>query len=157
VQQRRRSHAFCGVPATGAITFWVPLMVFASLFGPSTGDDVFILARAREYDRRGSTYSAVVGGDGRTGTLAASAVLILLLAFGALATRPESGDEVAATRVGRGILLGAALACALLLPFARLGAWNWWLAGLVAPVARIHAVAVSYKPAAAAERAGAAA
>ncbi|MDQ1696913.1 MAG: putative drug exporter of the superfamily, partial [Frankiaceae bacterium] len=69
-QQGHGSEAVFGIPATGAITFWVPLMVFAFLFGLSMDYEVFILARMREeYDRTGSTRTAVIRGIGRTGRL----------------------------------------------------------------------------------------
>ena len=43
-----------GIPATGSITAWIPLMVFAFLFGLSMDYEVFILARMREeYDATG--------------------------------------------------------------------------------------------------------
>src|SRR5262249_34843957 len=48
------SEAIFGIHPTGAVTFWVPLMVFAFLFGLSMDYEVFILARIREeYDRSG--------------------------------------------------------------------------------------------------------
>ncbi|MEP6463721.1 MAG: MMPL family transporter [Frankiaceae bacterium] len=66
------------VQSTGAITFWLPLLVFAFLFGLSMDYEVFILSRMREeYDRTGSTSAAVVEGIGRTGRLVTSAALIL--------------------------------------------------------------------------------
>ena len=50
-QDGHGSMAIFGVPATGAITMWVPLMVFAFLFGLSMDYEVFILSRVREaYD-----------------------------------------------------------------------------------------------------------
>ena len=53
-QDGHGSMAIFGVPATGAITMWVPLMVFAFLFGLSMDYEVFILSRIREaYDRPG--------------------------------------------------------------------------------------------------------
>ena len=79
-----------GIAATGSITAWIPLMVFAFLFGLSMDYEVFILARMREeYDRTGSTDAAVVGGIGHTGRLVTSAALILMLAFVALAVDPR--------------------------------------------------------------------
>ena len=57
-QDGHGSMALFGVPATGAITMWVPLMVFAFLFGLSMDYEVFILSRVREaYDRSGSAES----------------------------------------------------------------------------------------------------
>ncbi len=44
-------HFIWGIPATGAVTAWVPLIVFAFLYGLSMDYEVFILARMREeYD-----------------------------------------------------------------------------------------------------------
>ncbi|MDQ1695290.1 MAG: putative drug exporter of the superfamily, partial [Frankiaceae bacterium] len=57
------AQAIFGVQATGAVTFWIPLMVFAFLFGLSMDYEVFILARIREeYGRKGTTDEAVVEG-----------------------------------------------------------------------------------------------
>src|SRR5207244_2006051 len=94
--------------ATGSITAWIPLMVFAFLFGLSMDYEVFILARTREeYDRTGSTSAAVVGGIGHTGRLVTSAALILALAFVALAAIPMTDTKVMATGLAAGILLDA--------------------------------------------------
>jgi len=46
-QDGHGSGALWGIPATGAITMWVPLMVFAFLFGLSMDYEVFILTRVR--------------------------------------------------------------------------------------------------------------
>jgi len=76
------SNAIWGIAATGSITAWIPLMVFAFLFGLSMDYEVFILARMREeYDATKSTDAAVILGIGRTGRLVTSAALILFLAF----------------------------------------------------------------------------
>ena len=50
-QDDHGSRALWGIPATGAITMWVPLMVFAFLFGLSMDYEVFTLSRIRQaYD-----------------------------------------------------------------------------------------------------------
>ena len=60
-QEGHGSDAIWGIAATGAITSWIPLMVFAFLFGLSMDYEVFILARMREeYDATGDTDEAVV-------------------------------------------------------------------------------------------------
>ncbi len=116
-QQGHGSSAIFGIPATGAITYWIPLMVFAFLFGLSMDYEVFILTRVREeYDRTGSTDAAIVEGLGRTGRLVTSAALILFLAFASLASAPETDVKVLATGLGVGILLDATLVRALLVP-----------------------------------------
>ncbi len=139
-QEGHGSNAIFGIPATGAIPFWIPLMVFAFLFGLSMDYEVFILARVREeYDRTGSTDAAVIEGLGRTGRLVTSAALILFLAFASLASAPNTEIKVLATGLGFGILLDATIVRALLLPalVSLLGSWNWWLPQPVARVLRI--------------------
>jgi RND superfamily putative drug exporter len=129
-QQGHGSNLLFGIPATGAITFWIPLMIFAFLFGLSMDYEVFILTRVREeYDRNGSTTSAVVSGLARTGRLVTSAALILFLAFGSLASAPNTDIKVLATGLGAGILLDATVVRALLVPalVALLGNLNWWM------------------------------
>jgi RND superfamily putative drug exporter len=139
-QEGHGSNFIFGIPATGAIAFWIPLMVFAFLFGLSMDYEVFILARVREeYDRTGSTDGAVIEGLGRTGRLVTSAALILFLAFASLASAPNTEIKVLATGLGFGILLDATLIRALLLPalVSLLGSWNWWLPQPVARVLRL--------------------
>jgi putative drug exporter of the RND superfamily len=129
-QHGHGSHAIWGVPATGAITNWVPLIAFAFLFGLSMDYEVFILTRIREErDRTGSTDAGVVEGIGRTGRLVTGAALTMFFAFGALSTEPETDLKVAATAFGAGILLDATLVRGLLVPalVAVFGKWNWWL------------------------------
>jgi RND superfamily putative drug exporter len=124
------SEPLWGIPAAGSIPSWLPLMVFAFLYGLSMDYEVFILARMREaYDRSGSTEIAVVEGIGRTGRLVTSAALILFLGFVAMATAPDTSVKMIATGLGAGILLDATIVRALLVPAAvsLFGRWNWWL------------------------------
>ena len=124
------SDAVFDVSATGAITFWVPVVIFAFLFGLSMDYEVFILARMREeYDATGDTAMAVVTGIGRTGRLVTSAALILFFAFAALASAPGTEIKVLGTALGVGILIDATIVRALLVPalVVLFGRWNWWL------------------------------
>jgi putative drug exporter of the RND superfamily len=141
-QEGHGSNLLFGIPATGAITFWIPLMVFAFLFGLSMDYEVFILTRVREeYDRTGSTTGAIVEGIGRTGRLVTSAALILFLAFASLASAPNTDLKVLATGLGAGILLDATIVRALLLPalVVVFGKWNWWFPRRVARALRVTA------------------
>ncbi len=118
------------IPATGSITVWVPIMVFAFLFGLSMDYEVFILSRIREeYDLTGSTDRAVVTGIGRTGRLVTSAALILFLGFLAMSTASMVDLKVMATGLGAGILVDAVVIRSLLVPalVGVLGRWNWYL------------------------------
>ena len=140
-QEGHGSEAVFGVSATGAITFWLPVIIFAFLFGLSMDYEVFILARMREeWDATGSTRAAVVTGLGRTGRLVTSAALILFFAFAALASSPGTDIKVLGTALGVGILIDATLVRALLVPalVSLFGRWNWWLPDGLARVLRVE-------------------
>ena len=95
------SQAIWGIPVSGSIPSWLPLMVFAFLFGLSMDYEVFILARVREeHDAGVSTDGAVVTGIGRTGRLVTSAAMIMFLGFVAIAQRPEHAGEDDRHRAG---------------------------------------------------------
>jgi RND superfamily putative drug exporter len=135
------SHAIWGIEATGSIPSWMPLMVFAFLFGLSMDYEVFILARMREeFDATGSTDAAVVRGIGRTGRLVTSAALILFLAFISMASGPDTNVKMFATGLAAGILLDATVIRALLVPavVSLLGRWNWWLPERPARLLRVE-------------------
>ena len=135
------SEAIWGIEATGAIPSWMPLMIFAFLFGLSMDYEVFILARMREeYDRTGSTETAVVQGIGRTGRLVTSAALILFLAFMSMASGPETDVKMMATGLAAGILIDATIIRALIVPavISLMGRWNWWLPRWSARLLRVE-------------------
>jgi RND superfamily putative drug exporter len=141
-QQGYGSEQIFGIAPTGALTFWLPIIIFAFLFGLSMDYEVFILARIREeYDRTGSTDEAVVEGLGRTGRLVTSAALILFLAFVALASAPLTDIKVLGTALGIGILLDATVVRALLVPalVSLFGRWNWWFPGWLGRLLRVPA------------------
>jgi RND superfamily putative drug exporter len=135
------SETIWGIAATGSVPAWIPLMVFAFLFGLSMDYEVFILARMREeYDATGSTDTAVVRGIGRTGRLVTSAALIMFLAFVSLASGPDTNVKMFATGLGAGILFDATVIRALLVPAAvsLFGRWNWWLPERPARLLRVR-------------------
>ena len=135
------SHLIWGVPATGAITAFIPLMVFAFLFGLSMDYEVFILSRVREaYDESGTTDHAVIVGISRTGRLVTSAALILFLAFAALGSGPEVIIKIFATGLAAGIIIDATIVRMLLVPalVSLFGAWNWWLPSWPARMLRVR-------------------
>ncbi len=140
-QNGNGSELIWGVEATGSIPSWIPLMVFAFLFGLSMDYEVFILSRMREeYDRTGSTDTAVIQGIARTGRLVTSAALILFLAFMAMASAPGTDVRIMATGLAAGILLDATVIRALIVPavISLMGRWNWWLPGWSAKLLRVE-------------------
>ena len=143
-QDGHGSGALWGIPATGAITMWVPLMVFAFLFGLSMDYEVFILTRIREaYDASGDARHAVTEGLGRTGRLVTSAAAILMLSFLSMSTGPQTDLKILATGLGAGILIDAVVVRCLLVPalVALFGRANWWLPSWLARALRIPAPA----------------
>ncbi len=140
-QHGHGSNAIWGIAATHSVTAWIPLMVFAFLFGLSMDYEVFILARMREeYDATGSTDTAVIRGIGRTGRLVTSAAIILFLAFTSMASAPSTDVKILATGLAAGILLDATVIRALLVPavVSLFGRWNWWLPQRPARLLRVE-------------------
>jgi putative drug exporter of the RND superfamily len=140
-QDGHGSEAIWGIQATGSIQSWMPLIIFAFLFGLSMDYEVFILSRMREeYDRTGSTDVAVVQGIGRTGRLVTSAALILFLAFTSMASGPDTSVKMFATGLAAGILLDATIIRALIVPavISLMGRWNWWLPTWPARLLRVE-------------------
>lgn len=140
-QQGIGTEAVFGVGATGALTIWVPVAVFAFLFGLSMDYEVFILSRMREsYDEHGDTPRAVVDGISRTGRLVTSAALILFFAFIALSTVPVIDVKILATALALGIAIDAVIVRALLAPalVTVLGHANWTIPSALARALRIR-------------------
>ena len=140
-QDGHGSEAIWGIQATGSIQSWMPLIIFAFLFGLSMDYEVFILSRMREeYDRTGSTDNAVVQGIGRTGRLVTSAALILFLAFTSMASGPDTSVKMFATGLAAGILIDATIIRALIVPavISLMGRWNWWLPSWPARLLRVE-------------------
>jgi len=147
-QQGHGSSAIWGVPATQSIIPWIPLMIFAFLFGLSMDYEVFMLTRMREaYDETGDTPQAVALGLARTGKLVTSAALILMFAFFVLSMSPGTDIKQFGIGLAAGIIFDATVIRALLVPalMRLLGAWNWWLPSPIARVLRVEAEP-SYEP-----------
>ena len=134
-QQGHGSQAIWNVPATQSIIPWIPLMIFAFLYGLSMDYEVFMLTRMREaYDESGNTRQAVSLGLARTGKLVTSAALILMFAFFVLSSSPGLDIKQFGIGLAAGIIFDATIIRALLVPsiMRLLGRWNWWLPPLAA-------------------------
>jgi RND superfamily putative drug exporter len=109
---------------------WVPLLLFAVLFGLSMDYQVFLLSRIKEaWDRTGDNTLAVTEGVGATAGIITGAALIMVAVFAGFA----AGDLVMFQQMGFGlavaVLLDATLIRTILVPAAMklLGRWNWYL------------------------------
>lgn len=150
-QQGHGSEAIWGVEATGVVISWIPLMIFAFLFGISMDYEVFMITRIREsYDETGDTKQAISLGLARTGKLVTSAALVLMFAFFALSTGPGLDIKQFGIGLAAGIIIDATLIRLLLVPSSMqlLGRWNWWLPAWCAKVLRTRPSPLERKAAA---------
>jgi len=128
--QEGHGSSLWNITATQAIVAWIPLMIFAFLFGLSMDYEVFMLSRMREaYDETGSTDRAIELGLARTGKLVTSAALILMFAFLVLSSSPGFEIKVFAIGLAAGIIFDATVIRALLVPslMRLMGRANWWM------------------------------
>jgi putative drug exporter of the RND superfamily len=138
-QDGHGSDAIWGVQATDAVISWIPLMIFAFLYGISMDYEVFMITRMREvYDELHDTPRAIELGLARTGKLVTSAALVLMFAFFSLSTSPGPDIKQFAIGLSAGIVFDATVIRALLVPSTMmlLGRWNWWLPKWTARVLR---------------------
>jgi len=127
------------VPATDSIISWIPLMIFAFLYGLSMDYEVFMVTRMREaYDETKDTVQAVSLGLARTGKLVTSAALVLMFAFFVLSLSPGTDIKQFGIGLAAGIIFDATVIRVLLVPslMRLLGRWNWWMPAGIARVLR---------------------
>ncbi len=130
VFQHGHGSSLWNVDATQSINPWIPLLIFAFLFGLSMDYEVFMLTRMREaYDETGSTEKAIELGLARTGKLVTSAALILMFSFLVLSTGPGVENKELAIGLAAGIIFDATVIRALLMPalMRLMGDANWWM------------------------------
>ena len=122
-------HAF-GLEQSSVIESWVPIFVFAILFGLSMDYHVFILTRVKEARDRGlDSRSAVARGIAITSGTITSAATIMVLVFAAFITIPFAFIQELGLGLAVAVLLDATVIRSVLLPatMTLLGDWNWWL------------------------------
>jgi uncharacterized membrane protein YdfJ with MMPL/SSD domain len=114
---------------TGDIGYFVPLFLFATVFGLSTDYEVFLLSRLREHHREGlsntdSLKRALIG-SARSITLAGLTMTVVFFSF---AASPLVPFQELGVGMGLAILLDVTVVRGLLVPaaVALLGEANWW-------------------------------
>ena len=119
-----------GFPQVDTIEAWVPLFLFAVLFGLSMDYHVFLLSRIRErYRQTGDNRDSIAHGVASTGRIITGAALIIIAVFSGFAR----GDLVMFQQMGFGVaialLLDATIVRLILVPAAMqlLGDRNWYL------------------------------
>jgi RND superfamily putative drug exporter len=135
-----------GFHSSGAIVPWVPLFLFAVLFGLSMDYHVFIVSRIRELvDRGHSTRDAVDRGICSTASTVTSAALVMVGVFAVFATLGLLSLKQMGFGLAVAVLIDATLIRVLLLPAAMtlLGERNWWLPRAFARLPRLDLAAES--------------
>ncbi|HEY2326902.1 MAG TPA: MMPL family transporter [Gaiellaceae bacterium] len=123
-----------GFHSSGAIVPWVPLFLFAVLFGLSMDYHVFIVSRIRELVDRGySTQEAVERGIRGTAATVTSAAMVMVGVFAIFATLGLLSMKQMGFGLAVSVLIDATVIRGLLLPAVMtvLGERNWWLPRLL--------------------------
>jgi RND superfamily putative drug exporter len=119
-----------GLSETVPIVSWVPMLLFAILFGLSMDYEVFLLSRIREeYARTGDPRSSVARGLAATARVIAAAALIMIAVFLAFVANPEPVTKMVGLGLAVAVLVDATVVRMLLVPslMVLMGRANWWL------------------------------
>jgi RND superfamily putative drug exporter len=119
---------------------WIPIFLFAMLFGLSMDYEVFLVSRMREtWDEEHDNVRAVSYGLERTGMIITAAAIIMVAAFSGFVAGSIVGLQQFGLGLAVAILVDATLVRALLVPalMAWFGRWNWWLPPRIARIVRV--------------------
>ncbi|WP_336211430.1 MMPL family transporter [Nonomuraea sp. LPB2021202275-12-8] len=111
------------------IETYVPLMLFAVLFGLSMDYEVFLLTAVRQaYVKHGDNARSVAEGLGSTGRVITSAALIMVAVFTAFIAYPDPMVKTFGVGLAVAIAVDATVIRGFLVPatMVLLGRWNWW-------------------------------
>ncbi len=121
-----------GLQSTMPINPFLPLIMFAILFGLSMDYEVFLLSRVREeYLATGDNHEAVVRGLSSTARVITSAALIMISVFGAFVLSDDPNGKLFGVGLAVAVLIDATLIRMILVPatMSLMGRANWWLPG----------------------------
>lgn len=122
--------ALIGLEATVPIVSFIPMFLFAILFGLSMDYEVFLLSRVREeYLRSGDNGTAIVEGVSRTARIITSAALIMVAVFLSFAVAEDPSTKMFGLGLATAIFIDATVVRMVLVPatMTLLGRTNWWL------------------------------
>jgi len=121
-----------GLSETVPIVSFMPMMLFAILFGLSMDYEVFLLSRVREeYLARRDNDAAVIEGVSATARVITSAALIMISVFAAFVLGDDPVIKMFGLGLASAVLIDATVVRIILVPATMklLGDWNWWLPG----------------------------
>jgi uncharacterized membrane protein YdfJ with MMPL/SSD domain len=119
-----------GLQQSAQIEAWIPIFLFAMLFGLSMDYEVFLLSRMREeWDQRRNNEDAVAHGLEHTGRIITAAAVIMVAAFSGFTAGSFVGLQMFGLGLSAAIILDATIVRAILVPAAMklVGNWNWYL------------------------------
>ena len=119
-----------GVEQTGPIEPWVPMMLFAIVFGLSMDYEVFLLSRMKEeFVRTGDNGTAVADGLAATARVITAAAIIMVCVFSAFVLGDDRNLKLFGLGLAAAVFVDATLVRMVLVPATMelLGARNWWL------------------------------
>jgi uncharacterized membrane protein YdfJ with MMPL/SSD domain len=119
-----------GLESSPQIEAWIPIFLFAMLFGLSMDYEVFLLSRMREeWDKTHDNEHAVAYGLEHTGRIITAAAIIMIAAFSGFTFGSFIGLQEFGLGLSAAILLDATVVRAVLVPAVMklLGDWNWYL------------------------------
>jgi uncharacterized membrane protein YdfJ with MMPL/SSD domain len=129
-----------GFEATGIIESWLPLFLFAILFGLSMDYHMFVLSRIKESHEKGmSNEESVSAGIKATAATITSAAAIMVAVFTIFAFTRNIGLKQFGVGLGVAVLIDATVIRSILLPASMklLGDWNWYLPSWLEWIPRI--------------------
>ncbi|HEX9040170.1 MAG TPA: MMPL family transporter [Trebonia sp.] len=124
-----------GLPHGTPVSTWVPMLMFAVLFGLSSDYEVFLLSRVREvWLATGDPREAVVRGLGATARVISSAAAIMIAVFLGFATDSDVTVKTIGIGMAAAVLIDVTLIRLVLAPAAMvlIGRAGWWLPGILA-------------------------
>jgi RND superfamily putative drug exporter len=131
-----------GLQSSPQIESWIPIFLFAMLFGLSMDYEVFLLSRMREeWDQRHDNEHAVAYGLEHTGRIITACAIIMIAAFSGFTFGSFVGLQEFGFGLSTAILIDATLVRAVLVPAVMkiMGDWNWYLPARVRRVLRVPA------------------
>ncbi|MEZ5102591.1 MAG: MMPL family transporter [Thermoleophilia bacterium] len=129
-----------GLQSYDQVEGWIPVFLFAMLFGLSMDYEVFLVSRMREeWDAGAANERAVAVGLAKTGRIVTAAGLIMIAAFSGFMIGRILGLQQFGLGLAVAIAVDVTIVRMLLLPsaMALFGRWNWWLPAGVARVFRV--------------------
>ena len=129
-----------GIYQVDQVEGWIPIFLFAMLFGLSMDYEVFLVSRMREsWDDVQDNTRAVAHGLERTGRIVTAAAIIMVAAFSGFIAGSIVGLQQFGVGLAVAIFIDATVVRAILVPslMSYFGRWNWWLPEGVARLARV--------------------